>query len=85
MFVELVNTLTEEQNNSGAGNASAISLQGWDIIIAPDVFGWGRPDPISGNVNQIALPPLVPPDHGCHAHDRDPPPANAEHAAPTAR
>ena len=60
MFVELVNTLTEEQNNTGAGNASAISLAGWDIVVAPDNFGWGRPDPISGDVNSIAWPPLVP-------------------------
>jgi large repetitive protein len=59
-FVEMVNTLTEAQNNSGAGNASAISLQGWDLIIAPDVFGWGRPDPISGDVPDITWPPWVP-------------------------
>ena len=60
MFVELVNTLTEELNNTGTSNASAISLEGWDIIIAPDDFGWGRPDPISGDVNQIANPPWTP-------------------------
>ncbi len=60
MFVELVNTLTEELNNSGAGNASAISLAGWDIVVAPDAYGWGRPDPISGDVNQVAFPPWVP-------------------------
>ena len=57
-FVELVNTLTEEVNHGGlTTNASAISLLGWDIIVTPDDFGWGRPDPISGDVSQIALPP----------------------------
>ena len=66
MFVELVNTLTEELNNPSTAtvpstsNASAISLEGWDIIIAPDDFGWGRPDPITGEVNQIANPPWTP-------------------------
>jgi hypothetical protein len=58
LFIELVNTLTEEQNNNGlASNASAIPLTGWDLIIAPDNYGWGRPDPISGDVSSIAYPP----------------------------
>ncbi len=59
MFIELVNTLTEEQNNNGStSNASAIPLTGWDLVIAPDNYGWGRPDPISGDVNAIAYPPF---------------------------
>ena len=61
MFIELVNTLTEEFNNGGmTTNSSAISLAGWDIVIAPDDFGWGRPDPISGDVNSVAWPPWIP-------------------------
>jgi hypothetical protein len=60
LLIELVNTLTEELNNGATTNASAISLAGWDIVLTPDDFGWGRPDPISGDVNQIAWPPYVP-------------------------
>lgn len=61
MFIELVNTLTEEQNNAGTKrNSSAISLEGWDLILTPDNYGWGRPDPISGDVPQVALPPVTP-------------------------
>ena len=57
MFIELLNTLTESQNNPGANNnSSAISLLGWDIVVTPDNLGWGRPDPISGDVNPIAVP-----------------------------
>ena len=62
LFIELVNTLSEEQNNNGqTSNASAVSLAGWDLVITPDDFGWGRPDPISGEVSSIASPPLAPP------------------------
>ena len=57
LFFELVNTLSESQNNSGSTNSSAISLAGWDMIIAPDNYGWGRPDPISGDISPIAYPP----------------------------
>ncbi len=61
MFIELVNTLTEELNNPGSKtNASAISLSGWDIVLAPDAVGWGRPDPISGDMNPIATPIYTP-------------------------
>ncbi len=66
LFVELVNTLSEEQNNPGVTgtpsttNSSAISLAGWDIVIAPDGYGWGRPDPISGDVSTVAWPPWIP-------------------------
>ncbi len=74
LFIELVNTLTEEQNNNknnnGTINASSISLEGWDLVMTPDNYGWGRPDPISGDVSTIAYPPLqsgAPPS---------PPPAN---------
>ena len=67
MYIELVNLLTEEQNSNGHPtsttdnqiNASAISLQGWDLIIAPDNYGWGRPDPITGEVSSIAYPPMI--------------------------
>jgi len=57
LFVELVNTLTESQNGGGVANSSAISLAGWDMIFTPDNYGWGRPDPVSGEVNPIAYPP----------------------------
>ena len=57
LFIELVNTLNESQNSGGLNNSSAISLAGWDIIIAPDNFGWGRPDPISGDISPFAYPP----------------------------
>jgi hypothetical protein len=61
LFIELVNTLTEEQNNTNSNNnSSAIPLQGWDLVIAPDDYGWGRPDPISGDVSSIAYPPKLP-------------------------
>ncbi len=66
MFIELVNTLTEEQNNPSAtgapnlNNSSAINLAGWDIVIAPDSYGWGRPDPNSGEVNPVAWPLWIP-------------------------
>ena len=60
LFVELVNTLTESQNSSGTGNSSAIKMAGWDMIFTPDNYGWGRPDPISGEVNPIAYPPNLP-------------------------
>ncbi len=70
LFIELINTLTADQNNSSTvpipgndtpivANASTIILKGWDIIIAPDAAGWGRPDPITGDVNPIAWPPLT--------------------------
>jgi len=55
-FLELVNTLTADQN----GNASDVSIGGWDIVVTPDASGWGRPDSITGDVNPIAFPPLVP-------------------------
>ena len=57
---ELVNTLSEEANNTGSGNASAIPLRGWDLVMTPDNYGWGRPDPITGDVSPIALPPQLP-------------------------
>ena len=60
LFVELVNTLTEaEGNNQSRNNASSIDLTGWDMIMTPDEFGWGRPDPISGDVPVVAWPPLT--------------------------
>ena len=66
VFFELTNTLTESQNDSvdgnnnpSANNSSAIDLTGWDLIITPDDYGWGRPDPITGEVSVFALPPQV--------------------------
>ena len=60
LFIELVNTLTEaEGNKESRNNASAIDLTGWDLIMTPDAFGWGRPDPISGEVPVVAFPPLT--------------------------
>jgi len=73
MFIELVNTLTESQNNNNStANSSAISLASWDIVIAPDNYGWGRPDPISGDVNQVILPPYVPNPSGSTGQAPDP-------------
>ena len=66
VFFELTNTLTESQNDSVDGsnnpspnNSSAIDLTGWDLIITPDDYGWGRPDPITGEVSVFAFPPQV--------------------------
>ena len=57
MFIELVNTLTESQNNPGSrNNSSAIDLSGWDLVVVPDNYGWGRPDPISGDINPQVVP-----------------------------
>ena len=38
------------------------------MIIAPDAAGWGRPDPISGDVSVVAWPPL---NSGNFAADTD--------------
>ena len=74
MFVVLVNTLSESQNNPKSSyratgpnatrhnipNSSAISLTGWDIVVLPDNYGWGRPDPITGDVNPVVMPVYTP-------------------------
>ncbi len=81
LFIELVNTLTEEQNNqynpnnpTAPANASAILMAGWDIVLTPDNYGWGRPDPISGDVNSIAYPPKLPGDPAIPSPATLPPP-----------
>ncbi len=54
MFIELVNMLTDSQNANNTGNnSSSLSLSGWDIVVLPDNYGWGRPDPITGNLNPV--------------------------------
>ena len=67
MFIELVNTLSESQNNpkgtlaqSGVQNSSSISLTGWDIVVLPDSYGWGRPDPTTGDINPVVMPVYKP-------------------------
>ncbi|WP_435017121.1 hypothetical protein TA3x_004714 [Tundrisphaera sp. TA3] len=55
LYIELVNTLTDHQG----GNASDIDLRGWDIVVTPDAYGWGRPDPITGDVSTVKFPAVL--------------------------
>ena len=47
MFVELVNTLTQDGNPTGTAND--LDLGGWDFVIMND-DGLGRPDPFTGQI-----------------------------------
>jgi hypothetical protein len=60
MFIELVNTLTQDGNPTatpGGSLASDLALTGWDLSIMPDDVT-GRPDPNTGQIPQLtaALP-----------------------------
>src|SRR5579859_1869029 len=66
MFIELVNTLTQDANVTAATNGTLISdatagtgakggidLSGWDMVITDDTVT-GRPDPYTGQVPLLA-------------------------------
>ena len=56
LFIELVNTLT---NDEGTGGNCNVDLTGWDVVVTPDAYGWGRPDPITGEITNRAMKPVA--------------------------
>ena len=51
MFFEVVNTLTQDATSVGGltGISNDLDLTGWDVVVMPD-NGFGRPDPITGQI-----------------------------------